>query len=548
MELQKELQKLIRGDVETSDEILEEYSTDASLFKVRPLVVVFPKDAEDVKNIVRFVLENKKEHSELSLTARSAGTDMSGGPLSESIVMVFTRYMNKFSINAEAKTAVVQPGVYYRDFEKESLKNNLLLPSYPASKSIAAMGGLINNNSGGELTERYGKTELYVKKLKMVLRDGNEYEFGKIEKNELERKMLPDGLRGEVYRKMYETVQNNYQTIKNAKPDVAKNSAGYGLWNVWDRDTEEFDLTQIFVGAQGTLGIMTEAEIQLITPKPRKKMIVLFLPGLNELPSIVNALLPLKPESLEAFDGATLKLAFRFFPSIAKKAGVNLISFLFKFIPEGLLMLQMLGLPKMVILIQFAEDTGEEAERKISEAEKLLLKFNAKKRVMHDDAEGEKYRVIRRESFALLREHVKGKRTAPFVDDFIVKPEYLPEVLPKVYSILKEHGINKTIAGHAGSGNFHIIPLMDLTKEEEKEKIPVVSEKIYDLILQYGGSITAEHNDGLIRSPYLEKMFGHEVYNLFEEVKRIFDPDNIFNPGKKVGASMEYAMEHIEHK
>ena len=140
---------------------------------------------------------------------------MSGGPLSESIVMVFTRYMNKFSINAETKTAIVQPGVYYRDFEKEALRHNLLLPSYPASKSIAAMGGLINNNSGGELTERYGKTELYVKKLKMVLRDGNEYEFGKIEKNDLETKMLPDGLAGEVYRKMYETVQNNYQTIKN---------------------------------------------------------------------------------------------------------------------------------------------------------------------------------------------------------------------------------------------------------------------------------------------------------------------------------------------
>ena len=548
MDIQSELKNLIRGDVETSDEILEEYSMDASLFKVRPSVVVFPKDAEDVENIVRFVSKNKKEYPELSLTARSAGTDMSGGPLSDSIVMVFTRYMNKFSINAETKTAVVQPGVYYRDFEKESLKHNLLLPSYPASKSIAALGGLINNNSGGERTERYGKTELYVKKLKMVLRDGNEYEFGKIGRGELESKMLPDGLRGEVYRKMYETVQNNYQTIKNAKPDVAKNSAGYKLWDIWDPDKEEFNMSQIFVGAQGTLGIMTEAEIQLITPKPHKKMIVLFLPGLSELPSIVNALLPLKPESLEAFDDATLKLAFRFFPSIAKKAGVNLISFLFEFIPEGLIMLQMLGLPKMVILAQFAEDTEEEAERKISEAEKLLSKFNAKKRVMHNDAKSEKYRVIRRESFSLLREHVRGKRTAPFVDDFIVKPEYLPEVLPKVYKILEEHGINKTIAGHVGSGNFHIIPLMDLSKEEEKKKIPIVSEKIYDLILKYKGSITAEHNDGLVRSPYLEKMFGKEVYNLFKEVKRIFDPDNIFNPGKKVNASMEYAMKHIEHK
>ena len=347
---------------------------------------------------------------------------------------------------------------------------------------------------------------------------------------------------------MYETVQNNYQTIKNAKPDVAKNSAGYKLWDIWDPEKEEFNISQIFVGAQGTLGIMTEAEIQLITPKPYKKMIVLFMRDLKELPKVVNAILPLKPESLEAFDDATFKLALRFFPSIAKKAGENLILFLLKFIPEGMLMLQMLGLPKMVILAQFAEDSQDEAEKKLADAQERLAGLNIKKRIIHDDAQSEKYRVIRRESFSLLREHVRGKRTAPFVDDFIVKPEYLPEVLPKVYKILEEHGINKTIAGHVGSGNFHIIPLMDLSKEEEKKKIPIVSEKIYDLILKYKGSITAEHNDGLVRSPYLEKMFGKEVYNLFKEVKRIFDPDNIFNPGKKVNASMEYAMKHIEHK
>ncbi|MDX1608416.1 MAG: FAD-linked oxidase C-terminal domain-containing protein, partial [Candidatus Spechtbacterales bacterium] len=135
-----------------------------------------------------------------------------------------------------------------------------------------------------------------------------------------------------------------------------------------------------------------------------------------------------------------------------------------------------------------------------------------------------------------------------FIDDFIVKPEYLPEVLPKVHKILKEYGIHETIAGHAGSGNFHIIPLMDLSKEENKAKIPEVSKKIYDLVIEYKGSITAEHNDGLVRSPYLEQMYGDKVYDLFEETKRIFDPQNIFNPGKKVNSSMEYAMKHIDHK
>ncbi|MEX2145180.1 MAG: FAD-binding oxidoreductase [Candidatus Spechtbacterales bacterium] len=542
------LKSLIKGDVETSDKLLEEYSTDASLFKIRPSALVFPKDADDVKKTIRFIAENKKQNPELSITARSAGTDMSGGPLSESVVMVFTRYMNEFSIDEASRTARVQPGVYYRDFEKETLKHGLILPSYPASKSIAALGGMVNNNSGGEKSIRYGKTERYVKKLKMVLSDGNEYEFKKLNRDELTQIMLRDDLYGEVHRKMYEITQNSYDIVKEAKPDVAKNSAGYSIWNIWDRDIQEFDLTQLFVGAQGTLGIMTEAEIELVAPEPRKKMIVLFMRDLKELPEIVNEILPLQPEGMEAFDDETLKMAIRFFPDIAKKVHENLISFLFKFIPEGLVTLRMRGFPKMTILIQFAEATNWQAEAKLAEAEKRLKRFKAIKKVIHDDRDAEKYRVIRRESFALLREHVRGKRTAPFIDDFIVNPEYLPEVLPKVYKILEEYGIHKTIAGHAGSGNFHIIPLMDLSSEEEKAKIPAVSEKIYDLILQYKGSITAEHNDGLVRSPYLEKMFGSEVYNLFKQTKHIFDPDNIFNPGKKVNASMGYAMNHIEHK
>jgi FAD/FMN-containing dehydrogenase len=169
-------------------------------------------------------------------------------------------------------------------------------------------------------------------------------------------------------------------------------------------------------------------------------------------------------------------------------------------------------------------------------------------RVMKDEEEADKYWITRRESFALLRKAVGDKQTAPFIDDVVVRPDYLPEFLPEVLKILKEHKINVTLAGHAGSGNFHIIPLMDLSKSEEREKILSVSDKVYDLVVKYKGSITAEHNDGIIRTPYLEQMYGSEVYGLFKEVKNIFDPLNIFNPGKKVGGSKEYIRAHIVAK
>ena len=149
-------------------------------------------------------------------------------------------------------------------------------------------------------------------------------------------------------------------------------------------------------------------------------------------------------------------------------------------------------------------------------------------KVMKTEEEGRKYWTMRHESFNLLREKVKDKQATPFVDDIIVPPERMPQFLPKLYAILRDHGIKPTLAGHAGSGNFHIIPLMDLSKEEERAKIPVVSELVYDLVLQYGGSITAEHNDGLIRTPYLEKMYGKEIITLFERIKDIFDPKGRF--------------------
>jgi len=147
----------------------------------------------------------------------------------------------------------------------------------------------------------------------------------------------------------------------------------------------------------------------------------------------------------------------------------------------------------------------------------------------------------------LLHNNTTGKDTAPFIDDFIVKPEYLPEVLPKVNAILDKYkkDLVYTIAGHPGNGNFHIIPLMDLKDARVRALIPQISEEVYRLVFQYHGSITAEHNDGLIRTPYLEEMYGPEIAALFAEVKKIFDPENIFNPGKKVNGSLKYSIDHI---
>ena len=545
MSWQGELKNRIKGDVATDEETLDKYSRDASIFEVQPKAVVFPKDVKDVKSLVKFVNENKEKYPELSLTARSGGTDMTGGPLTESIVVEFDKYFNNIE-NIGTDSAVVQPGVYYRDFEKETLKQGLIFPSYPASKSICAIGGIIANNSGGEKTLRYGKTNEYVRRLKVVLSDGNEYEFKKLNKIELQEKKAQDDLEGGIYRKMYQLVEDNFDVIQKAKPKVSKNSAGYFLWNVWDR--EYFDLTQILVGSQGTLGIVTEAELGLVEKEKHSRMVVVFLDDLEKMTNFVGTALKYSPESLEAFDDKTLKLGLRFMPDIAKKIGAgSFFALLFSFISEGLAIVKKLHLPKFIILVELTGDDEGEINDRVKGLRGELKPLGIYTKAAKSGMDTEKYWVIRRESFNLLRHNVKDKRAAPFIDDIIVDPSHLPEFLPKLYNILEEHNIAPTLAGHAGSGNFHIIPLMDLSKEEERRKIPEVAEKVYDLVLEYEGSITAEHNDGLIRSPYIEKMYGKEICGLFEKTKEIFDPQNIFNPGKKVGGNLEYAMKHIKH-
>lgn len=333
----EELKDTIKGEVLTDEETLKHYSTDASIFEVKPQVVVFPKDTEDLKNLVKFVSEKKQEDPKISLAARSGGTDMTGGSLTESIIVEFDKYFNNIKSIGEcvppphkddtpiSGCGVVQPGVYYRDFEKETLKQGLLFPSYPASKSICAIGGIVSNNSGGEKTLRYGKTNRYVRRLKIVLSDGNEYEFRKLSKTELQDKKAQDDFEGSIYRKIYQLLEDNFDIIQKARPTVSKNSAGYYLWDVWDR--ENFDLTQLFVGSQGTLGMITEVELGLVKKSKHSKLLVVFLKDIKTLSKLVNIVLPFKPETLETFDDNTLKLALKFLPDMAKKLGGARLSF-----------------------------------------------------------------------------------------------------------------------------------------------------------------------------------------------------------------------------
>lgn len=539
----------IKGEISTADSDIAQCSRDASIFEVRPEVVIFPQDSTDIQAVVKWVAEHKKENPKLSVTARSAGTDMGGGPLNESIILDVIKHMNHV-LEVGADYAVTEPGVYYRDFEKETLAKGLLLPSYPASRELCAMGGIISNNSGGEKSLSYGKTEKYVRELNVVLSDGNEYIFHPLNQEELESKKSQQNLEGKIYREIHQLIEENYDAIMAAKPDVSKNSAGYYLWNVWDKEKGIFDLTKLITGSQGTLGMVTKIKLALIKPKKYSKLLVMFLNDLAPLGDLVNEVMKFKPESFETYDDQTLKLAVKFLPSMIKKMKGNAISLFFKFLPEAEMILTG-GLPKIVLIAEFTGDNESEVDENLKATEATVKdKFKIKTHITHTEEEAQKYWTIRRESFNLLRQHVEGKHTAPFIDDVVVHVSQLPTFLPKLAELVSQYkGLTYTIAGHAGDANFHVIPLMDFKDEANIKAIPELSEKVYDLVVSLHGSITGEHNDGLIRTPYLEKMYGPKITALFKKTKEIFDPKYIFNPGKKVPRpnELEYDEAHMIH-
>ena len=547
-ELKAALTGAVRGEVVDDAETLKANSRDASLFMRVPQVVVYPEDAEDVSAMVKKVQEIRGKGQDVSVTARAAGTDMSGGPLTTGIVVSFTKHMNKMgkvgTTSPEdglrsaqiAGTAICEPGVYYRDFEKATLEKDLILPSYPASRELAAMGGIVANNSAGERTLEYGQTERYIEELDVVLSDGSSATFGPLTPAELEEKKKLTTLEGDIYRTMDALVSDNAALIEQHRPKVSKNSAGYGLWRIRDPKSGTFNLAKLICGSQGTLALWTRAKLKLVKPKAHRAMMVVFLNDLKILPEIVLRVLRFNPESFESYDKHTFELAIKFLPAMLSQMGWAKAARLgIDFIPEAALMATG-GVPELILMAEFAEDTIEEADRKAQEAKDELADFNLTIKIEKNEKESEKYWIVRRESFSLLRKNMHNFYPAPFIDDFVVPPSSYPDFLPKLNALLdqyKEHMIY-TIAGHVGNGNFHLIPLMDLTKEENRKIILELAPKVYELVIAEGGTTTGEHNDGIIRTPYLPMLFGAEMVKLFEETKKIFDPLNIFNPGKKV--------------
>lgn len=544
-----DLQVAVVGDISTLEEEREKLARDTSLFYIRPEIIVYPKSRDHVTNLFSYVSEARKHDIDISVTFRFAGTCMTGGSLTESIIVDMTRYFTHIT-NVTEDSGIAEPGVYYRDFEKRTLEHGWIMPSYPASRDIAAIGGMVSNNCGGEKTLTYGKIEQYVQSLDVVFANGEREWIRPLAGDELEAKLQEQTESGRIHKEVYSLVTSHYETIMNAKPTVSKNSSGYYLWNVYNKETGIFDLSKLIVGSQGTLAAVVSTTLTGVQPERYSRMIVMFLPSTERLAEIIVKLLSHKPESIESFDDHTFKIAIKFFKDIVTKMGGNIVTMGLQFIPEFWMALTG-GVPKIILMAEFTGMTKEEVDNKVHAAYEDMKVFNVSLKRTHSDWESKKYWTFRRESFNLLRNRLAGLRTAPTIDDIVVHPKDLPEFLPKLDAIFaqeKYKGLVYTVAGHMGDANFHIIPLISIHTEGIVDTLHQLMDEVFSLVFQYKGSMSGEHNDGLLRSSYLPKMFSPEIITLFETTKNIFDPLHVLNPGKKVFANKEFAWSHIDQE
>lgn len=537
------LKTALKGEVSKDMDARVAVSRDASIYELVPDLVVTPKDSADLKALVRYVSAQKHSHPSLAITPRSAGTCMSGGPLGTSIVLNMTTHFN--TIGAVKGTQLtVQPGAYMRDIDPVLAAKDLMLGCVPASRALCTIGGMVGNNSGGEQSLRYGNTERSVRSLTVVLADGNEYTIAPLNKKQLDIKMKQDTFEGRLYKRVYDLIEANYDLIKNARPHVNKNSMGYNIWSVWDRSTGIFDMTRLFSGSQGTLGLISNITMQAVPKAKYTGLLLAYLESPKKLGDIIPAVMKHNPSTFEGFDDITFSLGVKYNAMFRKQLGAK------EWLREQRWLLRTVSkfknhYPNIVLMIEFEGDSQDEVDQKINKLYQDLLPFKLKMDVEHTAAESAPFWVIRRASLALLRNRVKDKYASPFIDDMTVQPKYLPEFLPQVRKVIRKYKLPATLAGHFGDGNFHIIPLLDIESHEDQEKLEPVMRELIPIVLKYQGTMAGEHNDGMVRGPWLPAVFGDEMYQIFKHVKEIFDPQYIFNPHKKTDASWDYSMDHI---
>lgn len=531
------LQEHVLGEVTSSPEVRRYFSTDGSILQTPPAVVVYPRNEQDVRKVARFSWQLAERGRVLPITSRGSGTDQSGAAIGNGIMMVFPAHMNRIiSYDHKSGEVCVEPGINYGKLQQTLQTHGRFLPPAPASAEYSTVGGAVANNAGGDKSFKYGDTRTFVNGLRVVLANGEVITAGRLNKRELHKKLGLSTFEGEIYRAVDALLEEHAAAIAAMARTTTKNAAGYDLIDIRRKDGS-FDLTPLFVGSQGTLGIITEIMMDTEVENQDTVLYVCLFDSMSKAARAVQELraLPDSPAALEMIDDQLLHIVERINPSQLK----DVIQKPF---------------PKAVLLVEF-DNPSERARKKIDKAVKHILDQSATEfRKEVDLAEREKLWKLRQASGTILSHAEGGMRALPVIEDGIVPPARLEEFIHGVYELFRQHRLNVAVWGHAGDAHLHLQPFFSLSELGDRQRVFRLMEDYYGLVTSLGGSTTGQHGDGRMRAPYLLKMYGPEAYEVFKRVKEIFDPYGTLNPGVKMGTSIEdlkallrsdYSLSHL---
>ncbi|MFH1764113.1 MAG: FAD-linked oxidase C-terminal domain-containing protein [Gemmatimonadota bacterium] len=524
--LEQALKHVIEGEVRFDAVTRGMYSTDASVYQIVPAGVVIPRTSDDVIRTVDLC----RRHG-ISVTARGGGTSQCGQSIGPGIQIDFSKYMRRIlELDVEAGAVRVEPGIVLAELNQYLQPNGLELPLDLSTANRATIGGMVANNSSGTRSIVYGSTIDYVMELKVLLADGSVVTLGPLDPSELEARCRQEDLEGLCYRRVRELAGENADEIRKRFPKILRRVGGYNLDRFlpsfepsdlsnepFDLSLEPFDLSKLMVGSEGTLGLVLEAKLRLVQPPKAKVLAVAEFDHLRDAMVATPVILRHQPSAVELMDRNLLDMT----------RGKTEFEPLRDFI---------VGDPGAILIVEFMGDSMEGLPTRIDELEAELLGLGLTNHVHRATESLAQARIwkLRQAGLGLSLAETGDTKAISFVEDTAVAPDQLPEYIDRFQEILDRYETKAIFYAHASVGLLHIRPAIDMKSAGGIQRFQGIAEEVSKLVLEFGGALSAEHGDGLARSPFQEKMFGTPLYEAFCQVKEAFDKEGVFNPSKIV--------------
>ncbi len=512
-EIEAELKKRVEGDVYFDKYSRLLYSTDASIYQIEPIGVVVPRHKMDVQAVLEIA-----NRLGVSVLSRGGGTSLAGQAVGHSIVLDFSKYMqNVLEADKEDLWCRVQPGLVQDELNAYVRAMGLQFGPDTSTSNRATIGGMIGNNSSGAHSLTYGKTLDHVIELTVLLADGSEVVLKDLTSIQVEQKSKQDTIEGRAYREVFRLANQHKNEILARYPKIMRRVSGYNLDEFIK--PQPFNLARMIVGSEGTLATIVEAKMRLV-PKPKwTAMDVIHFNDDIEALECAQVVLQTKPYAMESTDKMILNLARGNIEQSRKLGFVQ-------------------GTPDSLLMVEYAGETEAEVRAQVENLEVVRKreKIGYASTLAFKPEEVKAIWSVRKAGLGLLLGTKGDKKPIAFVEDTAVSPEKLPEFIKRFREVVARHDTVAGYYGHCSVGCMHIRPLINLKQDSEKSKMVSIANAISDLVLEFNGSMSGEHGDGLARSHFNQKLFGPALYDGFRQIKRAFDPKNIMNPGKIVDA------------